>query len=45
MIWLLFFASAAVIVVAGTKLSHYGDRIADLMGLGRLWIGVVVRRR
>lgn len=42
MIWLLFFASAVVIVVAGTKLSHYGDRIADLTGLGRLWIGVVL---
>lgn len=42
MIWLFFIASAAVIVVAGTKLSHYGDRIADLTGLGRLWIGVVL---
>lgn len=42
MSWLLFFASAAVIVVAGTKLSHYGDAIADVTGLGRLWIGVVL---
>jgi cation:H+ antiporter len=42
MIWLLFIASAAVIVVAGTKLSHYGDQIADLTKLGRLWIGVVL---
>lgn len=41
-IWLIFLGSAAVIVVAGTKLSHYGDRIADLTGLGRLWIGVVL---
>jgi cation:H+ antiporter len=40
--WLLFALSAAVIVVAGTKLSHYGDRIADITGLGRLWIGVVL---
>lgn len=40
--WILFFASAVVIVVAGTKLSHYGDQIAGLTGLGRLWIGVVL---
>jgi cation:H+ antiporter len=42
MSWLLFAASAAVIVVAGTKLSLYGDQIAELTGLGRLWIGVVL---
>jgi cation:H+ antiporter len=40
--WLLFGLSAAVIVVAGTKLSHYGDQIAELTKLGRLWIGVVL---
>lgn len=40
--WGMFFLSAAVIVVAGTKLSYYGDRIASLTGLGRLWIGVVL---
>jgi cation:H+ antiporter len=40
--WVLFLASASVIVYAGTKLSHYGDRIADLTGLGGLWIGVIL---
>ncbi len=40
--WLMFLTSAAAIVVAGTKLSHYGDQIAELTGLGRLWIGVVL---
>jgi cation:H+ antiporter len=40
--WLLFAVSAVVIVVAGTKLSHYGDQIAEFTGLGRLWIGVVL---
>ena len=40
--WVLFLLSAAVIVVAGTKLSHYGDQIAELTGLGRLWIGMVL---
>jgi len=38
----LFLLSAVVIVLAGTKLSHYGDRIAEHTGLGRLWIGVVL---
>jgi len=40
--WAIFLVSAAVIVVAGTKLSQFGDRIADLTGLGRFWIGVVL---
>lgn len=41
MIWLVFVGSAVVIVLAGTRLSRYGDEIAELTGLGRLWIGVV----
>ncbi len=40
--WVSFFASAAVIVFAGTMLSRYGDRIATVTGLGGLWIGVVL---
>lgn len=42
MAWMVFVASAAVIVYAGTKLSKYGDQIANLTGLGGLWIGVVL---
>ncbi|MGZ8374928.1 MAG: sodium:calcium antiporter [Nitrospira sp.] len=40
--WLFFVVSASAIVFAGTKLSRYGDQIAELTGLGRLWIGVVL---
>lgn len=40
--WLLFIVCAAVILVAGTQLSRYGDVIADMTGLGRTWIGVVL---
>jgi len=40
--WTVFLVSAVVIVYAGTKLSRYGDQIADLTGLGGLWIGVVL---
>jgi cation:H+ antiporter len=42
MTWLAFLCSAVVIVLAGTKLSRYGDQIAEFTGLGRLWIGVVL---
>ncbi len=40
--WFPFLISASVIVYAGTKLSRYGDQIAEYTGLGRLWIGVVL---
>lgn len=40
--WAIFFTSGAVIVYAGAKLSRYGDQIADLTGLGGLWVGVVL---
>lgn len=40
--WAVFLVSAAVIVYAGTKLTRYGDQIANLTGLGGLWIGVVL---
>ena len=39
---LLFTITAVAIVFIGTKLSHCGDQIAELSGLGRLWIGVVL---
>lgn len=40
--WVLFGLSAATVIWAGTALSRYGDRLADLTGLGGLWIGVVL---
>jgi cation:H+ antiporter len=42
MAWLAFVVSAGVIVYAGSRLSKYGDRLADDTGLGGLWIGVVL---
>ena len=41
-IWLQFIACTLVIVYAGTKLSKYGDIIAEKTGMGRTWIGVVL---
>ncbi|HET19689.1 MAG TPA: sodium:calcium antiporter, partial [Chromatiales bacterium] len=42
MTWLAFALCALVIGVAGYQLSRYGDRIADLTGLSRGWIGLIL---
>ena len=40
--WLGFFACTGAIVVSGTKLSKYGDIIAEKTGLGRAWVGLIL---
>jgi cation:H+ antiporter len=42
MTWVLFLATAGVIVFAGTKLAFYGDVLAEKTGMGRTWIGLVL---
>lgn len=42
LLWIGFTACTFVIVYAGTKLSRFGDVIAEKIGLGRTWIGVVL---
>lgn len=37
----LFLLCALVIVATGTKLSYYGDVIAERSGLGQAWVGVI----
>ena len=37
-----FILCSAAIVYAGTKLSFYGNRIAELTGLGKAWIGLIL---
>lgn len=37
-----FVACAAIIIYSGTKLSFYGDKIADLTGMGKAWVGLVL---
>ena len=37
-----FTLCAAAIVYAGTKLSFYGDRIAELTGWGKAWTGLIL---
>ncbi len=39
---LKFIAVSLIIIVAGAKLAKYGDIIADHLGFGGLWIGVVL---
>lgn len=41
-IWLQFALCAAVIAVAGARLSRYGDVIADKTGLSGSWIGLIL---
>lgn len=41
-LWFYFFLCSALILVAGTLLSRYGDEIARLTGLGGTWIGTVL---
>jgi len=41
-IWTQFFFCSVAIIVAGTALTRYGDRIAERSGLGRLWVGAVL---
>jgi cation:H+ antiporter len=37
-----FAACAAVIIYSGTKLAKYGDKIADLTGWGKAWVGLIL---
>ena len=41
-LWLLFLICALIIIFTGTKLTHYGDIIAEKTGLGRVWIGAAL---
>jgi cation:H+ antiporter len=40
--WLQFVICAVLIGVAGTRLSRYGDMIADKTGMGATWIGLLL---
>src|SRR3990172_8565230 len=42
MIWIEFIICAALIILAGSLLSKYGDVIAEKTGLGRAWIGAIL---
>jgi cation:H+ antiporter len=41
-VWLEFFLVAGTITVAGSRLSKYGDVLAEKTGMGRTWLGLVV---
>ena len=41
-VWLQFVICTLVIVYGGSRLSCYGDVIAEKTGMGRTWIGVVL---
>lgn len=37
-----FLVCATIIFFAGKRLSHYGDLLADLTGMGKAWIGLIL---
>ncbi len=41
-VWGGFLLTSGVVVYSGTKLSRYGDMIAEKTGLGRTWIGLIL---
>ena len=42
LVWVKFLFCGALIVYSGSRLSLYGDIIAEKTGLGRTWIGLVL---
>ena len=42
MIWLSFFGSLIILVLAATKLAEYGDALAARTGVGRLFVGTLL---
>jgi cation:H+ antiporter len=42
LVWIQFVACLTIIIVAGTRLSKYGDIIAEKTGLGHVWVGIVL---
>jgi len=42
LLWLGFIVCTSIILYSGTKLSRYGDIIAEKTGIGRAWVGLVL---
>jgi cation:H+ antiporter len=42
MIWIQFFVTALLIVLAGVRLARFGDVLGEKSGFGRSWVGVVL---
>lgn len=40
--WVVFFATASIVVIAGSRLAREGDKIGEETGIGGLWIGVIL---
>jgi cation:H+ antiporter len=41
-LWLAFIICTAAIIYSGSRLSRYGDIIAEKTGLGRTWVGLIM---
>jgi cation:H+ antiporter len=43
MVWLKFLICAGIIFFAGMRLTRYADIIEEKTGLGKAWMGLVLR--
>jgi len=41
-IWVQFIICAAIIVVAGSRLTRYADLLSDRKQLGKMWVGIIL---
>jgi cation:H+ antiporter len=41
-VWVEFVICAALILFSGSRLSQYGDMLAEKTGMGRTWIGIIL---
>ncbi|WP_337845093.1 hypothetical protein [Thermus sp.] len=39
---LLFLGVALLVVMAGVRVAYYGDVLAERLGLGRAWMGLIL---
>jgi cation:H+ antiporter len=42
LVWIQFVICLVIIIIAGSRLSKYGDIIAEKTGLGHIWVGIVL---
>ena len=42
MYWLEFFISAAIIILAGIRLTVCADKLSDELQIGKVWIGIIL---
>ncbi len=42
LVWAKFLVCASIVIISGTKLTQYGDAMAEKTGLTRVWVGLLL---